>query len=282
MNPSGALKYASLYGQKPDPALNLPWRFYPYIITPGQVGWLPELRIQRKQMRGLFLRRSEINPVTGTYDFLSANPKAGDIVRIEPRIYNYSAAKTASNISVVFQVIPFDSGSNSEICPDAVYSGDGAICPAEDRITIGTTTVGKLDPLQFTCLDGTDKMPANVTGCADPVFIDWDTTNFGPGSIGTNAYRVYVVLNPNGAAGSETYVAERPPVSITHVSSTSPMIVTAPGNQFENGEYVMTGGVKGCSKRNRVICGSACDAWPTALVPVERERIVSLSGNIVR
>jgi hypothetical protein len=74
-----------------------------------------------------------------------------------------------------------------------------------------------LDPLQFTCLDGTDNMPVNVTGCADPVYIDWDTTNFGPGSIGT-----------------------------------SPMVVTAPGNQFEDGEYVMTGGVKGLTEANRI------------------------------
>jgi len=249
LNPAGYETYANLYGIKPDPALNLPFRFYSFTITPGQVGWLPTLANSRKQMRGLFFRQSTVDPDTGTYDFLSANPAPGDIVRIEPRIYNYSTGQTASNISVVFQAIPYNSNSNSELCSSPINSTNGgAICPASARTTIGETTIRSLNSLQFTCLDGTDNEPINVTGCADPVYINWDTSNFGSSGPGTNAYRVYVVLNPGSSAGKETYGGEGPPVAITHVSSTTPLVATAPGNRFSVGEYVTIGGVKGLTE----------------------------------
>ena len=254
-NQSGYQTYANLYGGLPDPALNLPWRFYSYTITPGQVGWKPTLDTKRKQMRGLFFRKSQVDKTTGTYDFLAFNPTTGDIIRIEPRVYNYSTSKVASNITVAFEAIPYDAGSNSEICTNPINAAagkySGLLCPASARTSIGTATIPSLNALQFTCLSGTDD-PA-VTGCALSVFIDWDTSKFGTAIPGTTQeYRVYVVLKPGGSGGKEIYPPEDPPVAITNVDSTSPLRVTASGHHFTDGDYVIIGGVQGINNANGI------------------------------
>jgi hypothetical protein len=266
-NPVGFAKFAELYGGLPDPALNLPLRFYS--TTAGATDWVPNLNSSRKQMRGLFFRNSQVNPVTGTYDFLASNPAAGNTIRIEPRIYNYSTGKGTSPISIAFQTIPYDSSTNSEICSTPINAAagktTGLICPASARSTIGTATVPKLNPLQFTCLSGTDN-PA-VTGCAPSVYINWNTTGFGPSGFGTNEYRVYVDLNPGAPPGSEIYIGEPPPVAITDVASGSSVVVTAPGNHFSDGDYVVIAGVQGLNQVNGIfqvgsVSGSRFDLTP--------------------
>lgn len=246
--------YATLYGGKQDPALNLPWRFDSYIITPEQVGWLPNLRTIRKQMRGLFFRKPDVDEVTGTYDFLSLNPAPGDVVRVEARIYNYSTNITAYDIPVQFEAIPYDSGYNSEICANPINAKAGTtaglVCPSSARTVIGQITIPALSPLQWTCLDGTDD--PNITHCASPAYIDWDTTQFGTPYPGTAEYRIYVVLNADGSAGAETYGGEGEPVPITNVASTTPLEVTVPGNQFHLGDFVTIGGVQGLNEANGI------------------------------
>jgi hypothetical protein len=253
-NPSNYQTYANLYGGKQDPALNLPWRFDSYIITPGQVGWKANFRTDRKQMRGLFFRQPTANAVSGTYEFLSMFPTAGDTVRVEARIYNYSTNFGAFNVPVQFEAIPYNSGTNSELCTDpinaAVGKTSGLICPPSARTVIGQTTIPSLNPVQWTCLDGVDD--PSVTFCAPPVYINWDTTDFGSRYSGTSEYRIYVVLNADGSAGPETYGWEGNPVPITNVASTTPMTVTAPGNKFEYGDYVTIGGVEGLNQANGI------------------------------
>jgi hypothetical protein len=253
-NFAGFQTYATLYGGTADPALNLPYHFEPISKGSGEVEeWEPNLHPKRKEMRGLFFRHSTVDPVAKTYLQWAANPKSGDIVRIEPRIYNYSTGIGATNIGVAFQVIGYDSGTNSEICDAPINAAagktGGLVCPRSARTTIGNATVRQLNPLQFTCISGYDD-PV-TTGCAPSVFLDWNTANFGP-SFSTNEYRVYVVLT---VQGSETYGLEPNPISITDVANANaetktPMVVTAPGSNLDTGAYVIIGGVQGLNKAN--------------------------------
>ncbi len=246
-NHAGGETYATLYGGKPDPALNLPFRF-------DVVGsdWQPSLAITRKKMRGLFLRKPDLNLVTNTYDFLADNVSDGDTVRIEPRIYNYSTGQPVNNVPVVFQVIPYDSKNNSEICAKPIYrvrDNAGAVCPATARTTIGETTINHLDPLQFTCLNGTDE-PA-VTGCAPSVHLNWKTSGFSELNPG-DRFRLYVVVDPDNSI-NQTYPAEGPPVAIAHVTNASPMVVTtAAPHGFATGNWVTIGGVEGLPGSNGI------------------------------
>jgi hypothetical protein len=251
-NPAGSQTFATLYGGLPDPALNLPHRFLPKSVGSGQLEtWEPNTLTTRKMMRGLFFRQSVIDPSAGTYLLWAFNPRPGDKVRIEPRIYNYSTAQTATGIDVEFQAIRYDSSTNSEMCDSPINAAagktTGLVCPRSARVSIGRTTVNRLNPLQFTCASGYDD-PA-VTGCATSAFLNWDTTNFGP-EYGTYDYRVYVVLNPNKAQGLETYGLETNPINITNIENTTPMVVTAPGSDLETGEYVTIGGVQGLDGAN--------------------------------
>jgi len=252
-NPAGYQTFATLYGGLPDPALNLPHRFLPQSVGSGQLEtWVPNIETTRKMMRGLFFRHSAIDASAGTYLLWAFNPRPGDIVRIEPRIYNYSTAQTATAIDVEFQAIRYDSTTNSEMCNSPINAAagktTGLVCPRSARVGIGRTTVNRLTPLQFTCASGYDD-PA-VTGCAPSAFLNWDTTNFGP-QYGTSDYRVYVVLNPNKPQGQETYGLEANPINITNVENTTPMVVTAPGSDLETGEYVTIGGVQGLDGANK-------------------------------
>ena len=90
---TGRSFWAGLYGGKSDPALNLPSRFTP-VYGPSNVliGWAPNYLSSRKKLRGFFLRNSTLNPVSDTYDLLSSTPLAGDKVRVEANVYNYSTA----------------------------------------------------------------------------------------------------------------------------------------------------------------------------------------------
>ena len=246
-NPAGANTFASLYGSLPDPALNLPGRMVPAAAGSGELEkWVPTTTSDRKRMRGLFFRQAELDPGSNTYPLLGFNPSARQTVRIEPRVYNYSTGQPASRIVVEFQVIPYNSTNDSEICPSGVPTA-GSVCPRAERRTIGRTSIPQLEPRQFTCVSGFDD-PA-LTGCAAPAFLDWDTTGFGP-SAGSSEYRVYVVLNPNDGGRGEIYGLEPAPVSVTNVKNGTPFVVTAPGNTLETGDYVTISGVTGLTAAN--------------------------------
>jgi hypothetical protein len=179
-NAAGRTFWAGTYGQKPDPALNLPQRFR----APDGATWIPNLGPERKRIRGFFLRKADLNPVTNDFDYLALGaPVTGKKVRIETRVYNYSTTQPANNVKVRFQVIGYDDLTNKEVpftqskpCPaGTVLSGN--------RCTIGETTLPGLAPLAM-----------------QPAAITWDTTGFGPVSAGGIAqYRIYVVLDPDKA-----------------------------------------------------------------------------------
>ena len=134
---TGRSFWAGLYGGKSDPALNLPSRFTPvYGPTNVLIGWAPNYLSSRKKLRGFFLRNSTLNPVSDTYDLLSSTPLAGDKVRVEANVYNYSTAVEINNLKVRFDVINYDSDSDSETkftsCP-----GGATLQPQTGRCTVG-------------------------------------------------------------------------------------------------------------------------------------------------
>ncbi len=242
-NTSGASFWASRYGAKPDPALNLPFRFSHVPDNSGSPdGWQPNtLSSSRRKMRGLFFRNATLNPVTNDYDYLRNAAINGDQVRIEARVYNESTAKDANNITVKFQKIAYDSQSDNEICDSPINAGldGGRICPASARTDIGQTVIDRLSPLQFTCLTGTDD--PTTTGCLkDPVFINWNTKD-DTQPVGVNEYRIYVVLVPGDS--DELYGADGTPMSISSIASNaSPIIVTTPvPHGLHTGDYVTLG-----------------------------------------
>jgi hypothetical protein len=175
-NAAGRSFWASTYGQKPDPALNLPLRFEPD-LTPFSSTWLVNPLNSRKKIRGFFLRKADLNPVTKDYDYLASAPTEGDKVRIEVRVYNYSTAQPADNVLVRFQAVGYNDATDTEVpfssCPNGTVVSNG-------RCTIGETFVS-LNPLAMR-----------------PVAITWDTSAFGPLSVkGAKEYRIYVVLDPD-------------------------------------------------------------------------------------
>jgi hypothetical protein len=175
-NAAGRSFWASTYGQRPDPALNLPLRFE-RDTTPFSNTWFANTLTSRKKIRGFFLRKADLNPVTNDYDYLASAPVEGDKVRIEARVYNYSTALPANNVRVRFQVIGYNDAADSEVPFTSCPAG---IVPNGQRCTIGETAVS-LEPL-----------------AVKTAAIDWDTTGFGPLSVkGAKEYRIYVVLDPD-------------------------------------------------------------------------------------
>jgi hypothetical protein len=163
---SGRSFWLTHYGQKPDPALHLPLRFTITSQSPSFT-WDANPDVSHKQLRGFFLRKPTLNPVTNDYDYLSAAPTDGDTVRIEVNVYNYSVSQGFSNCVVRFYAVPYDSTTGRE---------------SATRTQIGETVVSR-DPLGMT-----------------PAVLEWDTTGFGPTQSGVLAsYRIYVVLDPENA-----------------------------------------------------------------------------------
>jgi len=162
------------YGQLPDPALNLPSRFY---LSPSG-DWVPTVRSTRQQMRGFFVKHSTASPITGLYDLYPGAVADGDVVRLEARVYNYGttqAVRDQSGARVAFYAAPYDASTNRETGP---------------RVPIGATDLPAMNPLQM------------VT-----VAIEWDT---GDMSLGTKQdYRIYVVLDPDNALAEKQEIESK-------------------------------------------------------------------------
>jgi hypothetical protein len=168
---SGRLFWASLYGEKADPALNLPLRFVPT----GNSQWAPNTLISRKQLRGFFLMTAGFDPANEAYDILALAPVDGDKVRVSAQVYNYSTGQSFKDCLVRFYAIKYDSLTNTEI---------------GSRRLIGSTVISLLP-----------------RGTA-PAQIIWNTSGFGPAK-GAQAYRVYVELNSDHKI-DEIYPPEDP------------------------------------------------------------------------
>jgi len=163
------------YGQQPDLALNLPWRFYFSTVSQWNTGnWMPTSSAVRKQMRGFFVRHNVPNATTGLYDEYAGAVTDGDIARLEARVYNYSVTQSVpAGAKVRFDAMPYDWSTNT-------VTGT--------RTTIGTATLPGLAPRQI------------VT-----TTVQWDTT--GMSGMGSQMYRIYVVLDPDNTV-AEKYETE--------------------------------------------------------------------------
>jgi hypothetical protein len=170
------------YGQTPDLALNLPARFYPTVNEYGKPYWAVTMSNVRKLMRGFFLRKSELDDVTGTYPALNGAAVNGDLVRVEARVYNYSVTQgVAAGARVCFEAAPYDGNTNKETGP---------------RV-----------PLQTTGLDHCTSLPALGPQELTTAAIVWDTAGYAPTY--DQAYRIYVVLDPANQV-EEKYETEAP------------------------------------------------------------------------
>ena len=125
--------WTDIYGQQPDPALNLPNRFVATYFNNAVNGWEADKTINRKRMKGLVIRSSKPDS-QGYYPLLGHNPHDGDEVMFEVRVYNYSISSTPSSpITTQLSVIPLDN-RNNEICRSAGgqqpnYKRGGACLP---------------------------------------------------------------------------------------------------------------------------------------------------------
>jgi hypothetical protein len=222
---SGKAFWAEMYGRKADPALNLPLRFTPaYGPTGALTGWAANTQTSRKQMRGFFLRCATSNPVTNTYDLLASAPLAGQTVRLDATVYNFSTAVAVNRLTVRFQIIGYDSKNYVEI-PFST-----ATCPAGCTFDANTGRCTLLNNGKETTIT-----QLNPLGIASATF-DWDTTGFGPGD-----YRIYVVLNPDNIDNiDETYPAEDPTKFYEGVvdANGKPIMGVDPGQNNEGFGYV--------------------------------------------
>ena len=196
--------WLSKYGGQPDPALNLPNRFSASTgqNTLCQIVWEPNTGSSRKHMRGFSLRKPQLNPKTNDFDLLgSSTVKAGDQVRVEANVYNYSTGVAVNDLLVSFQAIGYRSQDDTEL--------PFATCPNNAPVTRGRCEIG------HTTIPLINAWPDNVANAA----IVWDTTLFGSAVPDAMAdYRIYVVLDPNDAI-VEKYDTEDPSKAYPCVNS---------------------------------------------------------------
>jgi hypothetical protein len=166
------------YGRQPDPALNLPHRFLASTDATGTV-WRPSVGTNRKLMRGFFVRHTQPNPITGVYTQYSVPPNAGETVRLEARVHNYSTLKGVGPsygtepLKVRFEYVELD--GTDEVLP---------------RKLIGDTTVGEMAPRGL-----------------ETASVNWTVPAFDGSSLSKNL-RIYVVLDPDDAITDEKYDTE--------------------------------------------------------------------------
>jgi hypothetical protein len=112
---SGKRWWIEQYGHAPDPGLNLPNRFF---YNNSQFQWMLMPTPQRWNLRGFFLRKSEPNPVTGTYDYLPHRGlSAGEKVKIATRVYNFSLHDQPVTFETLFEYEEMDAAGNTPIGP---------------------------------------------------------------------------------------------------------------------------------------------------------------------
>jgi hypothetical protein len=200
---TGKAFWHDLYNQKPDAALNLPWRFNPvYDAATSELNnWSPNTAATRKQLRGFAASDPVASPVSGTYPLLSGPAEAGTCVRLTVPVYNYTTSSSRfslASLPVNFYAVAYDESSDSESGP---------------RTLLGSTTVsiGPQGVKTAELLWNAAQLPGSGTL---------------PGS--QQSYRIYVVLDP-GNTVDETYDTE--PAGCSFTSASSP-----PCNPGQNNE----------------------------------------------
>jgi hypothetical protein len=189
LNSQNAGFWNGYYGQKPDPALNLPYRFYETTYS-GNATWLPRLDDTRKTLRGFALLNATPNALTGKNDpYPNATAPSGPVL-VQANVYNFSTGgitnnnpTNAKNLAVQFQYAPFN--GTQETGP---------------RTLIGTTTLNPLKPLQM--------LPAQIA---------WNTNGLGGSTpCSTQQYRIIVTLDPDNTI-NEIYETENPNTQYPYV-----------------------------------------------------------------
>jgi hypothetical protein len=141
------------YGTYPDPALNLPNRFYfgSFNKSADTTTWNPQTDLVREQLRGFFVTSATPNQVESTssdpeYTPVSINPTEGSTVRLAVRVYNFSVNQNAAeNVQVQFSAVPYDSNADNELACGTPSSGEtGRYCAPSTRTVLGTTTVSNI------------------------------------------------------------------------------------------------------------------------------------------
>ncbi|RLB68824.1 MAG: hypothetical protein DRH03_09335, partial [Deltaproteobacteria bacterium] len=174
---SGELWWKKQYGNRPDPALNLPNRFMWHEKDSEHLlgYWTFSKKMTRMEMRGFFMRHNEPDKVSGNYELIAGPPVEGETIRLCARIYNFALNQQHSlaDIDVRFESIQLDDGGNE----------------IGVRELVGDTTVslGYLD-------DGSgDSMKE--------AWVAWNTT----GKASTNGYRFYVTIDPENEIENELH-----------------------------------------------------------------------------
>ena len=146
------------YGKKPDPALNLPFRFVLRKEGDEEYWELQTDDSIRLQMRGFVVKKYEENPKTGKHDILGLAVKDGEKVLLCAKVYNFSLFQPTGQFKVSFYGVP-------------IYHGE----EVGEKFKIGETTVS-LDPIVRE-EGNTYDYPENYEWCKE-VSVVWDTTGY--------------------------------------------------------------------------------------------------------
>ena len=221
-NPALRSFWNPLYGNKPDPALNRPWRFTATYPTPAKVVWTPTTGLQRKQMRGLFLRKNKPNPAGG-YDYYTGTevPTAGAKVQVEARVYNYSLdPKPIKYLDVQYEIANLDTSTGINEIPFTSCPNSDLLLLPNGRCKISNSYIRNLGPQAFT----------NTS-------VVWNTAGFGGTAPGASqSYLLFVVLDKSNII-DEIYDSEAPGTTDYGQNNEGWSIVTvmAPGTQAASG-----------------------------------------------
>jgi len=157
----------SPYGAKPDPALNLPNRFEATFSTNGiQNGWIPNTHYYRDYIRGFWIKEATKDPDVNDYLVLSHAPIAGEKVRLEVRVLNYSLASTYNATVASLPVFFY-----------ATFTDP--VTRAETRQDIGTAYITNLKPLepQIAAIDWIPAASVTPGNCTWKVHVQLDPNN---------------------------------------------------------------------------------------------------------
>jgi len=164
------------YGNKPDPALNLPNRFIWNAPKGNELEeyWTLNKDDTRMEMRGFFMRHNTPDPVSGQYELIDPGSLTdGDAVQLCARVYNFSLSIPTGPFDVLFEYVPID-GSLNEMGP---------------RVKVETFSITNLgafetgDSMREVCV------PWNTTGLGDSKYI----------------YRFYVTVDPDDVVKNEIH-----------------------------------------------------------------------------
>ncbi|MEV8273368.1 RICIN domain-containing protein [Microbacterium sp. NPDC077184] len=162
-NAEGREFWTRVYGQKPDPALNMPGAT---VLVRGPIGYLGTVEWvpldNRQELRGFTPRLPDSDDPTTSGVPYGSSPEVGDPVVFDVEVSNYSLVPITDPLTVSFSAVPID--ANNTIIGDPV--------------DIGTTTVTS------------DIAPQESLTVSSP---QW-TAQGAPGG-GAQSWRVFVVLD---------------------------------------------------------------------------------------